>query len=447
MKPTSAKSEREMLAFLPAALEVKETPPSPLGRIILWIIMTFFVLAVIWAIVGKVDIVAVAQGKIIPSGYSKVIQPLETSVIKQILVEEGQQVEKDQVLLQLDSTSTTADVERLQTEQLVARLDEARLNALLASLAADAVQTMAVVPDAEVLQQRLQQTRLEKQFNEYYARMASLNNEIEKNRAEQSSIKAKLAQLEAILPLITERASALKTMADKRLGPRERWLELEQERLEEAKEMDIQRYLQKMTAATIKSLQQQRRLFKAQTEAEYLAELTETRRKIANFEKELVKAEQRRTLQNLTAPIAGQVQQLAIHTIGGVVTPAQELMVIVPRSETLEVEAWVQNRDIGFVEAGQVAAAKIETFPFTKYGTIDATVESLSQDAVTIENLGLVYTARVYLLKNYIMVDNREVALTPGMAVSVEIKTGKRRLIEYFLSPLLRYQQESIKER
>lgn len=444
---TIQSSERALLAFLPAALEVRDTPPSPLGRLILWVIMVFFVLAVLWAAVGEVDIVAVTQGKIIPSGHSKVIQPLETSVVKRILVENGQQVEQGQVLLELDNTSSHADVEQLRIESRVAGLDAARLNALLASLTQSTVQAITTVADVDTIQQQLQQIRLEKQFGEYRARLASLNSEIEKQQAELLATKARVAQLKATLPLITERATALKKLVDKRLSSREQWLELEQARIEQARELDIQRHRQKMVVAAMESLKQQCQLLTAQTEAQYLAELTETRRKLSNLEQELRKAEQRQTLQYLKAPIKGRVQQLAIHTVGGVVTPAQELLVIVPDTETLEVEAWVQNKDIGFVEAGQVAAAKIEAFPFTKYGTIDAKVESLSQDAVTQENLGLVYMARVYLLKNYVQVENRQVMLTPGMAVTVEIKTGKRKLIEYFLSPLLRYRQESIRER
>jgi len=149
----------------------------------------------------------------------------------------------------------------------------------------------------------------------------------------------------------------------------------------------------------------------------------------------------------LTAPVSGVVQQLAVHTIGGVVTPAQELMKIVPESESLEVEAWILNKDIGFVEEGQTAEVKIETFPFTKYGTLDAEVIDVSNDAITDEQKGLVYAGRVLLQKSTIRVGEKIVNLTPGMAVTVEIKTGTRRLIEFVLSPLLRYKQESLGER
>ena len=150
---------------------------------------------------------------------------------------------------------------------------------------------------------------------------------------------------------------------------------------------------------------------------------------------------------HLTAPIDGVVQQLAVHTVGGIVTPAQQLMVVAPEDGQLEVEAILENKDIGFVNEGQDAEVKIDAFPFTRYGTVEGKVTSLSRDAVQIDKVGLVYTAKVSLTRSTIQVDTKEIRLTPGMSVAVEIKTGKRRLIEYFLSPLLQAGHESIRER
>lgn len=152
-------------------------------------------------------------------------------------------------------------------------------------------------------------------------------------------------------------------------------------------------------------------------------------------------------MQKLTAPVDGVIQQLAIHTVGGVVTPAQQLMLVVPRNNLLEVEAFVQNKEIGFVETGQKAEIKIETFPFTRYGTIDAEIINISNDAIADENLGLVYAARVLMKESVIQVGQKLVNLTPGMAVTVEVKTGKRKLIDFLMSPLLRYKDESMRER
>jgi len=149
----------------------------------------------------------------------------------------------------------------------------------------------------------------------------------------------------------------------------------------------------------------------------------------------------------LTAPVDGTVQQLAVHTVGGVVTPAQALMIIVPKDEAVEVEAFVENKDIGFVNAGQEAQVKVETFPFTRYGTIPATVTQVANDAINDEKKGLLYTLRAKLSQATIRVEDKWVTLSPGMAVTVEVKTGRRRVIDYLLSPLLQYGDESLRER
>ena len=149
----------------------------------------------------------------------------------------------------------------------------------------------------------------------------------------------------------------------------------------------------------------------------------------------------------LTAPVDGVVQQLAIHTIGGVVTPAQALLALVPRENALEVEAVLENKDIGFVYAGQDATVKLETFLFTRYGTIPGKVRVVSNDAANDEKRGLIYPVRVQLARTTMQIENKTVNLSPGMAATVEIKTGTRRVIEYFLSPLLQYANESLRER
>ena len=167
----------------------------------------------------------------------------------------------------------------------------------------------------------------------------------------------------------------------------------------------------------------------------------------AAVSQDVVKAARRRAVQRLVSPVDGVVQQLAVHTVGGVVTPGQQLMVVVPRDAPLEVEAWVENKDVGFVRPGQPVEVKVETFPFTRYGTVAGRVTGLSRDAVSVERLGLVYAARVSLDRSAVRVEERDVALAPGMAVTVEIAIGRRRVLDFFLSPLLRRTHESLRER
>lgn len=441
------KRTHQELEFLPAVLEVQETPPSPLGRAIAWTLIAFFTIAVIWACIGKVDIVAVAQGKIIPGDRIKVIQPLEIGTVRTIHVHEGQAVTKGDLLVELDATSSGADRQRLSEQLMTAKIEAARWRALSALEFRDEHRPFPAPPQANPAQMAVQQRLLQNQIAEYTARLSEIHNTIEQRRAEQAGAKETVAKLEATLPLVAKRADALKYLAGKKLASEHSYLELEQQRIEQQQDLAIQRNRLKETASAIAGAEQQRLALQAEFKRTALAELAKAEEATTSLTQELVKAEQRTTLQHLTAPVSGVVQQLAVHTVGGVVTPAQQLMVIVPREHVLEVEALVKNQDIGFVRDGQIAEVKVETFPFTKYGTLDAQLLHISSDAIADEKLGLVYSARVLMKKSVMNVEGKLVNLTPGMAVTVEVKTGKRRLIEYFLSPLLQYAKESVRER
>lgn len=442
-----AKRMKSEFEFLPAVLEIQETPPSPLGRAIAWTLIAFFTIAVIWACVGKVDIVAVAQGKIIPGDRIKVIQPLEIGTVRTIHVHEGQAVTKGDLLVELDATSSGADRQRLSEQLMTAKIEAARWRALSALEFRDENRPFPAPPQANPAQMAVQQRLLQNQIAEYTARLSEIHNTIEQRRAEQAGAKEAVAKLEATLPLVNKRADALKNLADKKLASEHSYLELEQQRIEQQQDLAIQRNRLKETSAAIAGAEQQRLALQAEVKRTALAELAKAEEAATSLTQELVKAEQRTTLQHLTAPVSGVVQQLAVHTVGGVVTPAQQLMVVVPKEHALEIEALVKNQDIGFVRDGQTAEVKVETFPFTKYGTLDAQLLHVSNDAIADEKLGLVYSARVLMKKSVMNVEGKRVNLTPGMAVTVEVKTGKRRLIEYFLSPLLQYAKESVRER
>jgi hemolysin D len=185
----------------------------------------------------------------------------------------------------------------------------------------------------------------------------------------------------------------------------------------------------------------------AEMRRQMLDQLSEGEQQAQAIGQELSKAQSRQRLMQVRAPIDGTVQQLAVNTIGGVVTPAQALMLLVPNQLRLEVDARLDNKDIGFVKAGQTVEVKIDTFPYTRYGVLRATVLHVSHDAVGDEKQGLTYLARIQLEQSQIQVDEKMVPLVPGMAVAAEIKTGRRRVLDYFLSPLLQYQHESFRER
>lgn len=441
----SARRRAHELEFLPAALEILETPASPVGRAVALAISAFLAIAVGWACLGHIDIVAVAQGKIIPSGRTKSIQPLEAGVVRAIHVEDGQAVRAGDVLVELDATETGADELRLTHELIVAELDAARLRALVGN--GQGAAALEWPADADPALVRLQETLLLAQLAEQESRLSGLQSESERKRADIQAISAQIDKLEAIIPLVEEQVEGKRILLDKGLTPKMEFLRLQQALIEQQQDLVGARARLVESEAALAAVAREREQAEAGFRRDRLAELAEAEQKAAALRQELVKAAQRRDLQRLTAPIDGVVQQLAVHTIGGVVTPAQELMKLVPRSEDLEIEALVLNKDVGFVEAGQQVEIKLETFQFTKYGLVDGRVTQVSGDAIQDEKLGLVYAARVAMARDTMVVDGREVTLSPGMAVTVEIKTGERRIIEYLLAPLLRYRAEAMRER
>lgn len=453
--------------FLPAALEIVETPPSPIGRLLGGTVIALFVAALAWATFGRIDIVATAPGRIVASGGTKVIQPLETGVIKAILVKDGQTVKAGDPLVELDSTVTRAERDRLRGDLLAARLDVARLRASLIE-SGDPVATFDPPKDADATLSEMQRQLLISQLNEQRSRLATLDRQRAQKEAERVTISATITKLETTLPFIEQRLDIRKSLADKELGSKLLYLEAIQTLNEARSELTVQRKRYEEVTAALAALDEGR----AQAIAEYRrnrsAELAEAERKAISLREDVIKAEQRHKLQTLSAPVDGVVQQLAIHTVGGVVTPAQALLVIVPNDSRLEVEARIPNRDIGFVAEGMPAQIKIDTFNFTRYGLRNGKVLSVSRDAIardkpvdkpgdrnqgsgnaSSEPLGqeLAYSARISLDQNQMRVDSTMVNLSPGMAVTVEIAIGSRTVLSYMLSPMTRYVHDSLRER
>jgi hemolysin D len=458
---------REELAFLPAALEIVETPPSPIGRTVVWTIVVIFVAALAWASIGTVDIVAVALGKIIPSGRTKTIQPFETGVVRAIAVRDGQSVKAGDVLIELDPTITGAELGRLKSDLLATQLDLARLGAALSK--GDAEADFRPPAEAPAPIAAMHRRLLVSQIAEQKAKLAAVDGQVAQKEAELATIKASIAKLQAMIQPLEERVEIRKHLSSKELGSRLAYLQDLQELTSQRQEVLVQQSRLVEAEAAIASLAQTRSRTVAEYERGLLDDLAKAQQKAAGFVQDIIKAEQRTSLQKLTAPVDGVVQQLAVNTIGGVVTPAQILMIIVPADSQLEIEAMISNRDIGFVEAGQEVAIKVDAFNFTRYGLLQGRVLSVSHDAIsrdkpqeksgadkqqgaeaaTSEPKGqeLVYAVRVSLDRTRIQVENKTVSLSPGMAVTVEIKTGSRSIMSYLLSPLVRYRHDSLRER
>ncbi|MED5606973.1 MULTISPECIES: HlyD family type I secretion periplasmic adaptor subunit [Pseudomonas] len=435
--------------FLPAALALQEQPVSPLVRYIKWSIMAFAALAVLWACLGEIDVVATARGKIVPSGKTKVIQPSEVAVVKAIHVHDGQQVKAGDLLLELDPSQTEADVERLKADLLAAKVDSARAGAMLDAIR-DGVEPASLkerLPQASEEQLQSAQRWLLGQYLELRSNIEQTQASIEQRRAEIQAAQATVNSLHITLPIAEQLAADYKRLMERRFVAKHAWLEKEQARLEQTRELSVQQARLLELRASLREAEQRREGVIAQTRRAMLDLQQQSEQKAAALAQELRKAEQRDQLTRLTAPVDGTVQQLAIHTRGGVVTAAQPLMAIVPRDQPVEVEAMLENKDIGFVWPGQEVEIKVETFTFTKYGVVPGEVISISDDAIEDEKRGLFYSMRIRLKQNHIRVGSRNIPLTPGMAVSAEVKTDKRKVIEYFLSPLKQYVSESLGER
>lgn len=438
---------RDEIEFLPAALEVLETPVSPIGRGLMWALMILFTIALIWSMIGKLDVVAVADGKVVPNGKSKTIQPLEVGIVKAILIDNGQHVIKGQSLIELDPTDATADVGKSMTARVDAMLTVNRAQALLDAQAANQTPKVKPVQDATEDRQRDVQRFAESTFAEYRSKLTGLRSELQKRVMELQTTQHKITSLQQTLPIARSEAEDYQSLLKQNFVSRHAYLDKEQVHIQQEQELAGQQsYAQQLQAA----IQEQRDNIdtaSAQFRREQLDAVNQAQQQLTQYQGDETKSQQRQRQTHLTAPVTGTVQELAVHTVGGVVTAAQALLVIVPDDAGLEVEAQILNRDIGFVRAGQDAEIKLDAFPYTHYGTIAGKVTSISQDAVKDDKLGLIYPARVRLSKHVIVADGKSIQLEPGMASSVEIKTEQRRIIEYLLTPLLKYRNEALKER
>jgi hemolysin D len=454
------RAERE---FLPAALEIVETPPSPIGRLGAYCLVAIFALALIWAWFGHVDIVAVSKGKIIPTGHTKVVQPFEIGVVRAILVHDGQKVKAGDVLIELDPTMNQAELDHLKSDLMSAKIDVARLSAALAAEAGGDAR-FAAPEGATPEQAKMGEQYLIGQMSEYRSKLAALEGELTRNQAERDTQKVSISKVQSLLPMMEERTQMRKTLYEHQTGTKLAYLEDLQQLTSSQKDLEVQTSHLKEVDATVAATQAKLEETRAEFRRGLLSDLAEATRKAGGLAQDVAKSEQRTKYQTLIAPIDGTVQQLAVHSVGGVATPAQTLLAIVPADSTLEIEAMVDNQDIGFVHPGQDAAIKIDTFNFTRYGLRHGKVVSLSQDAISRDGSAksdtskqksgendvpseLSYAARISLDRTQMQVEDKFVSLSPGMAVTVEIKTGTRRIIDYLLSPLLRHVQESLRER
>lgn len=442
--------------FLPGLIAVERTPPHPAARAATWLLLALFAAVLAWASVGTLDIVAVAEGKLIPASYLKIVQSAEAGIAKEILVNEGQSVEAGQVLVRMDAVLQGADRQAVSTEYHTKRIALRRMDAELAS------RPLARAKDdpPTLFAQALAQYTANR--SAYENQLAMERSTLEKSRHDLAAAEQVKAKLEQVLPHYRNQQAAYEKLGKDGFAGAIMVADKARERIE--REQDLKTQIETISAAraTIVSIEQRMGQVTADYRRLLQSERAETAAQLEKLTQELAKQEHRYGLLELKAPQAGVVKDLATHTAGTVVQPGTILMTIVPKDEVLKAEVWVTNQDVGFVREKQPSKIKLATYLFQKYGMLDGTVAQVSADAQDkpegtqasdaasksdAARKGLIYRTLIELNAQQLVFDGEPLALTPGMQVSAEINLGTRTVLEYLLSPVQKAFHEAARER
>ncbi|MEB5961288.1 HlyD family type I secretion periplasmic adaptor subunit [Enterobacter sichuanensis] len=446
--PERTADERE---FLPAHLELTETPVSAAPKCVARLIMLFAFIALVWAIIGQVEIVAVSAGKTIPSGYSKVIQPLETSVIKKILVKDGDKVKKGDLLIELAGIGSDSDYNQTIRQLNAAILGRLRSQALLRGLE---TRTLPDIQRTEAVSLSVSETELaearrlvQNQYQTWFAQDEQMQTVLQQRNAELRATRSQITKLKNLGVIEKQRLHDFEKLQKKNYLSQHELYQQQSKTIENDQDLASQREQLQQIEESIHQVEKERLVNLQTLKRDTLDSLRQANEDIQQLSEQVDKTRQRQTWMSLTSPVAGTVQQLAFHNEGGVVMEGQAIMLIAPQDDRIEVETMIENKDIGFVKAGQDVVVKIESFPYTRYGYLTGKVKHVSFDAIEDEKRGLLFSARILLDQHHINVEGTNIPLNAGMNVTTEIKTGKRRVIDYLLSPLQTTLDRSFTER
>jgi hemolysin D len=406
-------------AFLPAALAIQQKPLSATVRWTGRTLMGLVAFTVLWACVGTIDIIVTATGKVVPSSRTRTITSVDVAVVRALHVQEGQQVKAGDVLLELDASATDAERDKAVGDAGTSVLEVARSRAMIDAVDGKRAPRLSQVTGVTSTQWQAAESGLESQWRDFQAKLGRFDDAI--------------TQYSQDLPLAVQRADDYKQLLRNHDVSEHAWIEKEQARIDLRGQLDDAR--------------NQRAALIAQTRKEAHDALDEGAKADASSRQDARRAGEHSKLMTLVTPVDGTVQQLTVHTVGAAVPAAQPLMMVVPKEMQVEVEAFLENKDIGFVTEGQAAEVKIDAYEYTKYGTIPAHVTHVSRDAIQDDKKGLIYAVKITLARPFIRVEGRMVPVTAGMSSTVEIKTGSRRVIEYVLSPLVQHVHEALSER
>lgn len=399
--------------FRPIITEIEESPVNPLGRTTFWIIISLIFFTALWLFFGKVDIVVSARGKVIPDGEIKIIQPLETGVVKEIYVKEGDFVKQGQTLIEIDTSTTQPQLQSLQANLDYINTERQRLKG-------------EIVQNAE---NSYTQNELAKSaYADLQNQLASKNHEIKRLRED-------IANYQKQLTLNLDKERRMRDVEDI----------ISRNDLDKvhAENMDYRSRIASLNEQ-IRSLQKDADYIRTNFRTQNLTQLADRDKQANELEASIKEIEFKKQQQNIISPVDGYVNTMLVHTIGGVVTPAEKVISIVPADSPLSIKVSVLNKDIGFVKEGMPVQVKIDTFDFQKYGMIEGKVKKVSKDSVEDEKQGLIYDVFITPVTKTLRVDGIDQPISTGMGLSAEIKTGKRRIIEFFIYPIIKYWSEAV---
>jgi len=426
--------------FKPLLVEIEEEPLNPLGRTVFWIIITAMLFFSLWMFFGKIDVVVTARGKVIPTGEIKTVQPLSSGVVRNILVKPGDFVEKGTVLMEIDPSDIDPELESMKKDLKQVELELLRLEALLNDTAFASPKDKF---DADLLLVQLQiyQSSREKLFKQVNVKSKELLQLGERLASQRKVHQQAIFQHHQA----DERFQRLQEVRD--IISRDVFEQGERDLKAAESEMKTSAHGIAELESNIQRVNKEIDLIREEERNQLLAELAEKQQRRAFLDGKVQRSAFLSSCQQITSPVKGHVAQLLFHTIGGVVAPAEDLATIVPLDSPLLIKAFVENKDVGYLRPGMDVSLKVDTFEFQKYGILEGELLQVSKDSIEDQKMGLVYEAYVKPLQTTLMVDGKETAISTGMSISAEIKVGKRRIIEFFIYPLIKYWNEGISVR
>lgn len=432
-------STEDKSRFKPHLMEIEDNPISPLGRKILWTILIFMVITVIWLFVGKTDVVVSARSEAIPVGNVKTVQSLTGGSVKKIFVKEGDPITQGAPLIEIDPTVEETNIEAKERTLVILELETQKLKSLIHdtpfSVNSDIDPNIASIiegmhkSEKEAINEEIE--GIGKQINQINEEIRSI--EIDKNRA-YGLYKMGLAEerrLRSVLDIIAK----------------DEYYRAQKENLSLKNEINRKSHEVNRLRQQLLEFENQKSLVRKNFQSRLYEKLTQKEKELLALRSEIDTINFKKQKQVITSPVDGIVGQLAITTVGAVVTPAEKLMTIIPNDVPIRFKAIVENKDIGFIHKGMDVAVKIDTFNYQRYGLIDGKVSQIAANAIMDERLGLIYEVFVVPQQNHLVVEGEKRYLVPGMSATSELKVGERRIIEFFIYPLIKYMDEGVSVR